>query len=174
MILRLFTSLWGLLLAALSHSVNAQVPSDLRLRLSAEFVVSDEHHVYARGVAALRGSSETAEQRAVMDALRLIVNKLCKYEPRSDRRLEAAVIGASLIESIRLQRMLEVIVRVPLQSPRCKVVDVVPSAERLNQELEKRSSDSDSKSDGTPQTKLLDSSYQRSGGITTRVLGGEY
>lgn len=174
MILRLFTSLWGLSIVSLSLSVNAQVPSDVRSRLSAEHVISDERHVYARGAAAVKGTSETAEQRAVMDALRLIVNKLCKYEPRSDRRLEAAVTGASLIDSIRVQRTLEVVVRVPLQSPSCKVVEIERSAERLNQESGKRSTDLGSKPEGTTQTKLLDSSYQRSRGITTRVLGGEY
>jgi hypothetical protein len=174
MILRLLSSMWGLLITALSFSANAQAPSDVRSRLSAEFVVSDERHVYARGTAAIRGTSETAEQRAVMDALRLIVNKLCKYEPRSDRRLEAAVTGASLIESSRVERMLEVIVRVPIQSPRCKMVEIVRPTEPLNQESAKRLVDSDSKADVTPQTKLLDSSYQRSGGITTRILGGEY
>lgn len=174
MILRLFTLLWGLSIASLSASVNAQVPADVRSRLSAEQVVSDERYVYARGAAELKGTSETAEQRAVMDALRLIVNKLCKYEPRSDRRLEAAVTGASLIDSIRVQRTLEVVVRVPLQSPRCRVVEIERSAERLNQESEKRSADLDSKLEGTSQTKLLDPSYQRSSGITTRVFGGEY
>ena len=174
MILRLLSSFWGLSIIALSFSANAQVPSDVRSRLSVEFVVLDERHVYARGTAALRGTSETAEQQAVMDALRKIVSKLCKYEPRPDRRLEAAVIGASLIDSNRVERKLEVVVRAPLQNPRCKVVELFRSTERKNQESEKSSVDSDSKPDGTPQTKLLDSSYQRSGDITTRVLGGEY
>lgn len=131
--LRLFTSPWGLSIASLSLSANAQVPSDVLTRLSAKFVVSHERHVYARGAAALRGTSETAEQRAVMDALRLIVNKLCRYEPRSDRRFEAAVTGASLIESIRVEKTLEVVVRVPLQSPSCKVVEMERSAERRDQ-----------------------------------------
>jgi hypothetical protein len=174
MILRLFASLWGFSIAFLSPSANAQVPSDVRSRLAVESVVSDERHVYARGTTGLRGTAETAEQRAVLDALRLIVNKLCKYEPRSDRRLEAGVTGASLIESIRVQRTLEVVVRVPLQNPRCKVVEIVRSAERLNSDSGKDLAASDSKSDATPQTRLLDSSYQRSGDITTRVLGGEY
>lgn len=174
MILRLPSSLFGLLIASVSSFANSQVPSDVRSKLSTESVVLDQRYVYATGIAKLRGTSETDEQRAVMDALRLIVNKLCRHEPRPHRRLEAAVTGASLLESSRVERKVEVVVRVPLQSPTCKVVEIARSPERLGQESDKKHEVSDKKTELTPQTKLLDSSYQRTDGITTRVLGGEY
>lgn len=174
MSLRLTSFLLSVSIATVSTYVNSQVPSDVRTKLSTEFAVSDEHHVYAKGIAKLRGTIETAEQRAVMDALILIVNKLCRHDPRPHRRLEAAVTGTSLIESKRVERTIEVVVKVPVQSPTCKVVEIGRSTEQLGQELDRKPNESDKKPQTTFQTKLLDSSYQRSDGITTRVLGGEY
>lgn len=158
----------------MNSAAKAQVSADVHSRLSAEPVVSAEGYVYAKTATSIRGTPEIAEQRAVLEALRLIANKLCEFEPRSGKRLETAILGTTLVASSRVERTVEVVVRVPDQKPMCKVDDIARSPAPPHQSSDPNAMASDKNAEALPQTRLLDPSYQRSDGITTRVFGGEY
>jgi len=166
--------LMGLFNLLSSFAVQAQLPPDVRSRLSTESVVSAESHIYAKAITVVRGTIETAEQRAVTDALRLIANKLCGFELRSDKRLEAAVVGAQLVASNKVEGTLEVVVRVPQQKPTCRFTDVPRSPLLPSANADIKAMTPDKIVETLPQTRLEAPSDKKLDGISVRVLSGEY
>lgn len=106
-------------------SVRAQVPSELREKLLAGEVVTRGAHVFAMATGNQRGTREGSEELLVARAMGSIANKLCAFEAKPGLRLESSFQGGTLVYSEIRGNEISVVIKVPLQKPSCRVVEVV-------------------------------------------------
>jgi len=148
---------------------NAQVPADVRESLSSRQVVTSGRYVYATAEGPLRGTREASEELLVTRAMRGLVHQLCEFDLSPGKRLEASLSGVSLVASTTKGKAMEVVIRVPVQKPSCKVivVDSAIAAPTPATKLEATCNED-------TQIRLTESKYTRSQDIVIRIFSGEY
>lgn len=163
---------WGVFLLGVLPAVFAQVPDDVRYRLSRDGVVITDAWIFASASGPMRGSLEGDEQRQATRAMSAIARSLCKFEPGPGRRLDAGVTGFAMVSSIQRARDLEVIMRAPIQSPSCKVtvIEIKPEAPTAFSHLVPKEQVPESDSS----VQVAAPGYIRDKNMTIRVLNREY
>ena len=149
--------------------VNAQVPPDVRESLSSRQVVTSGSYVYATADGPVRGTRETSEEFLVTRAMRRLVHKLCEFDPSPYKRLEGSLSGVNLVSSTITGKAMEVVIRVPVQKPSCKVIalDAALASSTQATKLEVIPNED-------TQIRLIESKYTRSQDIVVRIFSGEY
>ena len=97
------------------------------------------------------------------------MHQLCEFDLSQDKRLEASLSGVSLVASTIKGKAMEVVIRVPVQKPSCKVI-VVNSAIAAPAQATK----SEATRHEDTQIRLTESKYTRSQDIVIRIFSGEY
>ena len=148
---------------------NAQVPADVRESLSSRQVVTSGRYVYATAEGPLRGTREASEELLVTRAMRGLAHQLCEFDLSPGKRLEASLSGVSLVASTTKGKAMEVVIRVPVQKPSCKVIvaDSANAAPAPATKLEATRNED-------MQIRLTESKYTRSQDIVIRIFSGEY
>ena len=141
----------------------------MRESLSSRQVVTSGRYVYAAAEGPLRGTREASEELLVTRAMRGLVHQLCEFDLSQDKRLEASLSGVSLVASTTKGKAMEVVIRVPVQKPSCKVI-VVDSANAAPAPATK----SEATRNEDMQIRLTESKYTRSQDIVIRIFSGEY
>ena len=149
--------------------VNAQVPPDVRESLSSRQVVASGHYVYATAEGLFRGTLEASEELLVTRAMRGLVHKLCEFDPSPGKRLEVSLSGVTLVASTIKGKAMEVVIRVPVQKPTCKVIAVDASLVSATQATKLEAIPNE-----VSQIRLIESKYTRSQDIVLRIFSGEY
>lgn len=149
--------------------LNAQVPPDVRESLSSQQVVTSGRYVYATAEGPVRGTREASEELLVTRAMRGLVHKLCEFDLSPGKRLEGSLSGVNLVASTIKGKAMEVVIRVPVQKPSCKVIAVdaaIASSTQTTKSEAIRNEDA--------QIRLIESKYTRSQDIVIRIFSGEY
>jgi len=152
-----------------AFSLNAQVTPDLLESLSSRQVVTSGSYVYTMAEGPMRGTREASEELLVTRAMRGLVHKLCEFDPSPNKRLEGSLSGVNLVSTTIKGKLMEVVIRVPIQKPSCKVIAIDAAIAPPTQA---------SKLEAIPneeaQIRLIDSKYTRSQDIVIRIFSGEY
>ena len=149
--------------------VNAQVPPDVRESLSTRQVVTSGSYVYATAEGPVRGTREASEEFLVTRAMRGLVYRLCEFDPSPNKRLEGSLSGVNLVSSTIKGKAMEVVIRIPVQKPSCKVIalDATLASSTQATKLEVIPNED-------TQIRLIESKYTRSQDIVVRIFSGEY
>lgn len=162
--------LGGLILCC---SAAAQVPQDVREKLTPRDVIIRADYIYAMSAGAIRGSIETSEQLQVTRAMRSIAHTLCDFQPLVGKRLETGIVGVTLVASTTRGKEIEVVIRAPIQKPVCKVLLTTPPSDLPGPEVGVTHAFSQRPTEEA-QTRLTEPGYSRSQDIVIRIFGGEY
>ena len=141
----------------------------MRESLSSRQVVTSGGYVYATAEGLLRGTIEAIEELLVTRAMRGLVHKLCEFDPSPGKRLEASLSGVNLVSSTIKGKAMEVVIRVPVQKPSCKVISIDASLVSATQGTKLEAIPNED-----PQIRLIESKYTRSQDIVVRIFSGEY
>lgn len=154
---------------ACTSSVHAQIPLEVLERLSERGVVVTGQHVYAKASGNIRGTRESSEAFYVTRATRNMANYFCDFAVAPGKRLAVELEGVTLVMSTEVGKVLDVVIRAPVQKPSCKVtlVDAVMPSLSPPKNLEIKRADESL-------TSVTESGSTRTKDIVIRNFGGEH